>query len=220
MGNHDDLMAEALRAIECLHGEKTVSESGTSDQGAAQGEIALLRSQLAAQRKEMADQSERMAAMAAQMASQNDRLARMTADFEQYRRRVSRDQTSAREQAQERVALAMLPVIDNLERALAHAHEARDFESFLDGIEMTHRLYAQALSKLGCMPYESVGAECDPVYHDVLRKVEDDTNPHNVVIREHLKGYRMHDRVLRPALVDISQRSAKALDVSGGGDEE
>lgn len=217
MGNHDDLMAEALRAIEGLHGEKTVSES-VSESGTTQEEIAALQSKLAAQRKEISEQTERMAVMAAQIATQNDRIARMTADFEQYRRRVTRDQESAREQAQERVALAMLPVIDNLERALAHAHAGRDFESFLDGVEMTHRLYAQALAKLGCTSYESVGAECDPVYHDVLRKVEDDTVPHNVVIREHLKGYRMHDRVLRPALVDISQRGAKALDVSDEGD--
>lgn len=218
MGNHDDLMAEALRAIEGLHGEKAVSEPETPDLGAMQEEIAALQSKLAAQRKENAEQAERIAAMLSQMTLQNDRLARMTADFEQYRRRVARDQESLREQAQERMALAMLPVIDNLERALAHARAARDFESFLEGIEMTHRLYAQALAKLGCVSFESVGVECDPVYHDVLSKVEDDTQPHNVVIREHLKGYRMHDRVLRPALVDISQRSAKALDVSDEGD--
>ncbi len=143
----------------------------------------------------------------AQNKALNDRIVRISADFDNYRKRVLRDQDQNKEQAEERIVTSFLPVIDNLERALNHARQSNDFEKLLQGVEMTYRLYLQTLGKLGCTPFESLGQDCDPNYHDVLQRVIDDEKEHNTIVQEHLKGYIMHDRVLRPALVVVSQHS-------------
>ena len=143
----------------------------------------------------------------AQNKALNDRIVRISADFDNYRKRVLRDQDQNKEQAEERIVTSFLPVIDNLERALNHARQSNDFEKLLQGVEMTYRLYLQTLGKFGCTPFESLGQDCDPNYHDVLQRVIDDEKEHNTIVQEHLKGYIMHDRVLRPALVVVSQHS-------------
>lgn len=148
-----------------------------------------------------------IAELSAQNKALNDRLVRLSADFDNYRKRVLRDQDQNKEQTEERIVTGFLPVIDNLERALAHARQSKDFEKLLQGVEMTYRLYLQALGKLGCVPFESLGKSCDPNYHDVLQRVVDDEKEHNAIVQEHLKGYIMHERVLRPALVVVSQHS-------------
>lgn len=150
-----------------------------------------------------------IAELSAQNKALNDRIVRLSADFDNYRKRVLRDQEQNKEQAEERIVTGFLPVIDNLERALAHARQSKDFEKLLQGVEMTYRLYLQALGKLGCVPFESLGKSCDPNYHDVLQRVIDDEKEHNAIVQEHLKGYIMHERVLRPALVVVSQHSQK-----------
>ena len=70
---------------------------------------------------------------------------------------------------------------------------------------MTGKLYLAVLAKLGCIPFDSMGEICDPVFHDVLQKVVNNDVPNNSIVQEHLKGYIMHERVLRPALVVVAQ---------------
>lgn len=135
----------------------------------------------------------------------NDRLVRVSADFDNYRKRVIRDQELSKNQAEERIVNGFLPVMDNLERALAHAKQSDDYQQLLQGVEMTAKLYLAALAKHGCVPYDSLGNSFDPVYHDVLQRVIDPEKEHNSIVQEHLKGYMMHDRVLRPALVVVAQ---------------
>ena len=159
------------------------------------------------QRKPQAVSTTEIDELHAQNKALNDRIVRISADFDNYRKRVLRDQDQNKEQAEERIVTSFLPVIDNLERALNHARQSNDFEKLLQGVEMTYRLYLQTLGKLGCTPFESLGQDCDPNYHDVLQRVIDDEKEHNTIVQEHLKGYIMHDRVLRPALVVVSQHS-------------
>ena len=160
-------------------------------------------------------------ALQAQVKQLNDRIVRMAADFDNYRKRVTRDQEQQTHQAEERIVLGFLPTMDNLERALAHAHQVNDFAQLLNGIEMTHKLYLSALAKMGCTPFESVGHTCDPVYHDVLSRVVDSDQPHNSIVQEHLKGYMMHERVIRPALVVVSQHEGSDQEsLEGEGGEE
>ncbi len=135
----------------------------------------------------------------------NDKLTRLTSDFDNYRKRVIRDQELNKNQAEERIVTCFLPVMDNLERALVHAKQAQDYDKLLQGVEMTGKLYLAALAKLGCIPFDSMGEICDPVFHDVLQKVVNNDVPNNSIIQEHLKGYIMHERVLRPALVVVAQ---------------
>ena len=134
-----------------------------------------------------------------------EKCARLSEDFDNYRKRVARDQAQMKNQAEERTVLGFLGVMDNFERAIAHARQSSDFEQLMQGVELTSKLYLAALAKLGCTPYNSLGAVCDPVYHDVLQRVIDPSVPHNTVVQEHLRGYIMHDRVIRPALVVVAQ---------------
>ena len=147
-------------------------------------------------------ENEQLKALAKQL---NDRMVRVTADFDNYKKRVVRDQEQNKNQAQERIVTGFLSVMDNLERALSHARQSNDYDQLLQGVEMTAKLFTAALVKQGCTPYDSLGAEFDPVYHDVLSRVIDAEKPHNSIVQEHLRGYMMHDRVLRPALVVVAQ---------------
>ena len=137
----------------------------------------------------------------------SDRLIRVNADFENYRKRITRDQEHMRNQAEERIVASFLSVMDNFERAIAHAKQSSDYEQLLRGVELTSRMYLSTLAKHGCVPFDSVGETFDPNYHDVLQRVIDPDTEDNIIVQEHLKGYKMHDRVLRPALVVVSQKS-------------
>lgn len=135
----------------------------------------------------------------------NERMNRLNTDFENYRKRIQRDQDANKKLAEERIVSIFLPVMDNFERAIIHAKQSQDYEKLLQGVEMTSKLYLAALAKLGCIPFNSMGETFDPVFHDVLQKVVQNDVPNNSIVQEHLKGYIMHERVLRPALVVVAQ---------------
>ena len=137
----------------------------------------------------------------------NDRIVRLTADFDNYRKRIARDQDQMKNQAEERIVSSFLGVMDNFERAIAHAKQSKDYDQLLQGVELTSKQYLSTLAKHGCVPFDSMGKEFDPNYHDVLQRTIDPNVPHNSVVQEHLKGYMMHDHVIRPALVVVAQHS-------------
>ena len=171
--------------------------------------VSELTAALAEARQKADDLQKEIDQMYAVQKQFNDKLIRVSADFDNYRKRVARDQDLMRNQAEERIVTGFLPVMDNLERALVHARQQNDYEQLVQGVEMTSKLYLAALAKHGCIPFESLGETFDPVYHDVLQRVIDPEKPHNLIVQEHLKGYMMHDHVLRPALVVVSQREGE-----------
>jgi molecular chaperone GrpE len=155
----------------------------------------------------LAKANEENAALRASQKQLNDRFVRLSADFDNYRKRVARDQDQVKFQAEERIVSSFLGVMDNFERAIAHAKQSQDYAQLLQGVELTSKMYLATLAKHGCIPFESVGKEFDPVYHDVLQRIIDPDAQHNSIVQEHLKGYTMHDRVIRPALVVVAQHS-------------
>ena len=150
----------------------------------------------------------------------NDRIMRLSADFDNYRKRVTRDQDQVKFQAEERIVSSFLGVMDNFERAISHAKQSQDYAQLLQGVELTSKMYLSTLAKHGCIPFDSVGKEFDPVYHDVLQRIIDPEAPHNSVVQEHLKGYTMHDRVIRPALVVVAQHSEDEEEIPNHSEEE
>ncbi len=133
-----------------------------------------------------------------------DDLKRVAADFDNYRKRALRDQEALVARAHERLVKELLPVLDDLERALvaAEEHEEAKLE---DGVRLVHRELRQALAKEGLVEIETDGA-FDPHVHEALltQSSEDDDGAILQVIQ---KGYRLGDRVLRPARVVVSQGS-------------
>ena len=151
-------------------------------------------------------------ALRAQAKRTHDRLLRTAADFENFRRRARRDAQSAVAQAEEKIASRFLPIIDNLERAIAHGHEngqTDDSQSLLDGVKMVHRQFLVALGECEMEPFESVGEVFDPELHEAIQQAESDA-PRNTVTLEVQKGYRRGQRLVRPAMVVVSGGPAGA----------
>lgn len=129
---------------------------------------------------------------------------RLKAEFENYRKRVARDQEDAERRAGQRIVSEILPAIDNLERALAHAEESGEGPELASGVRMVLQQLTDVLAKEGVEPIDPVGAAFDPHVHQAVGQAHRTDVPEGTVVEVYLKGYRMHGRVLRPAMVVVS----------------
>lgn len=144
---------------------------------------------------------------AKQEAKENyDRLLRVSAEFENYKKRTAREQTDLKKYANEALIKDLLSVVDNLERAIdSAANESKDISNFLEGVKMTHQEVLKILKKYHVNPIESVGNQFDPCYHQAVMQTDTSDYPANTIIQELQKGYLIHDRLLRPAMVVVSK---------------
>jgi len=131
------------------------------------------------------------------------RYLRLAADFENFKRRKAQEITDVRRYESEDAALAMLPVLDNLRRAVEHAGEAGAEEFFVSGLQLVVREFETALERIGVVPVPAVGERFDPTMHDAIAAEESDNVDEDTVIAELVPGYRLHDRLLRPAIVRV-----------------
>ena len=137
----------------------------------------------------------------------HDRMLRVAADFENYKKRAAREKEELIKFSNEEVIKAILPFVDNLERAVDHSEKARDVESLVEGVKLTIQQLLQALSKFGLSPIESLGKPFDPAFHEAVMVVATDQHQPNHVVEEFRKGYLLHDRLIRPAAVSVSKPS-------------
>jgi len=140
-----------------------------------------------------------------------DRLARRQADFENYRKRVDRERTETYNRVVADVASKVLGVLDNLKRALetessVEASESDEFRHFLSGVDLIYKQLSGVLEALGVKPIISVGEQFNPHIHEaVVTEVTDEVEP-DTVVQEIRAGYRLGDRLIRPALVKVATR--------------
>jgi molecular chaperone GrpE len=128
---------------------------------------------------------------------------RALADFDNYRKRVQREQESAAQAGKRQLVLALLDVMDDFERALAYANTAP--ESILAGARVIHQRLMDLLQAQGVVPYTSAGQPFDPALHDAIEVINTDQAAPGVVLNELSHGYRGGDEVLRPARVRVAQ---------------
>ena len=133
-----------------------------------------------------------------------DRLLRTAAEFDNYRKRVERDRRDQAEAATATSLTGLLPIIDDLERALK-APVGADAEGFRKGIELIHQQMLELLRKRGVKAIEAVGAEFDPRYHQAVAHESSPDHPDGAVIEEFARGYMLGDRLLRPAMVKVAK---------------
>ncbi len=145
-------------------------------------------------------------------AEPDERYLRLAADFENFRRRKTQELRDSSRYASEDAAKALLPVLDNLRRAVAHAAEAGTEEFFVSGLELVLREFEAALEKLGVVPIDAEGQPFDPSLHEAIGSVDGGDVAVDTVVDEVQRGYRLHDRVLRPSLVRVAHPAA-----AGGG---
>jgi len=131
-----------------------------------------------------------------------DRLTRVSADFDNYKKRVGREKDEAIKFGNEKAFKEIIPVVDNLRRALAAAPEADT--TFVEGVKLVSKQLEDALARFGVVGFDSLGKPFDPVRHEAVGSRPDATVPAQHVCEEYQRGYMLHDRLLRPALVIVS----------------
>ncbi len=159
-----------------------------------------------------AGQEAALAAKTQEIERLQDRVLRLQAEFDNYKKRMAREKTEFFKFANESLLLEFLPVLDNLERALASARAEETPPPLADGIEMIARLFLGTLEKFGVKPMEAVGKPFDPTLHQAVAQVEAPEGSENLVVDEIQKGYLLEGRVLRPAMVRVSRASAAGSD--------
>jgi molecular chaperone GrpE len=164
---------------------------------AAQAEVSILEDEVArlkSERQELVDQ-----------------MARRQADFDNYRKRLERERTETYGRVAADVAAELLPVVDNLRRALeaeasSAAGESEEFRNFLRGVELIARQLNGVLEQLGVQEVEAVGRPFDPHFHEAVATEHSDEHEPDTVTQEIQRGYRIGERLLRPAMVKVATR--------------
>jgi molecular chaperone GrpE len=135
---------------------------------------------------------------------------RAMADMENLRKRSQREKEDLAKFGNEMILREILPVVDNLERALEHAVQDKTNDGLLAGVQMTLDQFGKVLEKFNVVPIESVGQVFDPALHQAMGQQETGDFPANTVAQEMQKGYLLNDRLLRPALVMVAKAPAVA----------
>lgn len=148
-----------------------------------------------------------------------DRLARVSADFDNFKKRVQREKQDAIKFANEGLLKELLPVVDNMNRAVAALSSANGDDKLLEGIKLVAKQFDDTLTKVGVMGFVSLGQPFDPGRHEAVGSRPDDEIAAQHVCEEYQRGYMLHDRLLRPALVIVSAGPSTASPPSGSSDD-
>ena len=187
----EEALHEATEAVEARHSEREEGEAGE-------------------------DEAAETEALRGELAALQEKMIRLQADFDNFRRRALKEREEAHQYGHENLVKDLLPSVDNLDRAIEHARKSDggDFESMLQGVELVQRELLGALESHGVSEIEAERVAFDPNVHEAMAQREDDSVPTNTVIEVFQKGYRLRDRLLRPARVVVSTPAA------GGGEGE
>ena len=134
-----------------------------------------------------------------------DRLLRVSADFENYKKRSARETEEFRKYANQSLLKEMLSVVDNLELAINSSNDQKKTDKHLiEGLNLTLNEILRVFEKFNVKPIEAHGKTFDPAFHEAVMREETDDFPENSVVSEFQKGYLIHDRLLRPAMVVVA----------------
>ena len=139
-----------------------------------------------------------------------ERVLRTAADAENFKKRLQREREEQTRYANETFMRELLPVIDNLERALQHSADAPNQEGLVDGLNMTLKGFFDTLARFGCTVIEAIGKTFDPNFHEAVSQEESSKVEPNTVLKELQKGYMLKERLLRPAMVIVSKPPSEA----------
>lgn len=140
----------------------------------------------------------------AELAAANDRNLRLMAEFDNFRRRSAREQLEIIETANGKLLEKLSEVLDNFERAFASENKAKDLETFEKGMQMIHDQFAKVLTDAGLEQIDPTGEEFDPNCHEALMQQPSETVPENHIVTVFMKGYKIKNKILKPAKVIVS----------------
>lgn len=171
-------------------------------------QLDIARKDLDAARVQLEDARSAQEAAEKRAQEASDRTARLQADWENFRRRTAAERVAERDRATEKLVMSILPVLDDMERAIAHANTIEnmgdDFKSFVDGVSAVHTKLLGAIEKEGVEVIDPAGQPFDPLEHQAVGRVEDASQYDETVNDVYQKGYRMGDHVIRTAMVTVT----------------
>ncbi len=201
---------EALRAVEQAEARRAVDAPAPGEAGGDAGTDAGGAARLAAE----LDLSQALARETKQKLDEvHDRWLRAVADLENYRKRAQREKEEVQKFGIERLLLDLLPVLDNLDRALAVAPAG---DPLVDGVKLVRASLEQVLGRHGVKPFSALGQRFDPARHEALLQVPTTDAEPGTVVLEHGRGFTLADRLVRPAMVGVAVAPAPAG--AGGGE--
>lgn len=152
----------------------------------------------------------------AEAARNKDQWMRTAADFDNFRKRSRREIDDARKGGREDLLKELLPVFDNLERAIQSAQRAQEVKPVADGLQMILRQFVDTLARINIQKVATTGKEFDPTVHEAIQQVETDEHPAGTIVAEVQPGYLQGERLVRPAMVIVAKPKAAASDESAG----
>jgi molecular chaperone GrpE len=203
--NENALHSERNAAEKEKSAASAASEEAEREEIAANTELPPVEENAGGSLKEL---EEALARKEAEAAANWDKFVRERADLENYRKRVQREKEDLLKYGNESLLLEILPIIDNMERALSHSSE-ESLSAVIEGVELTLSMLLSALKKFGVSPIEAVGKMFDPAYHQAMVQVESKEHAPNTIIEEFQKGYMLNDRLLRASLVSVAAAPKK-----------
>jgi molecular chaperone GrpE len=192
--------------------EETADGEEASTEDAAEEEVVTERAdeepEATAPEEPAAEEADLEAALAAarsEASSYLDDLRRLQADFDNYRKRMLREQTARIASASQALVARLLPVLDNFELAVSHAEQSRDFDRMLKGVEMVFGELREVLQAEGLVKIEAEGKPFDPERHEAVVAVEQEGSEPGTVVDVVRTGYELRGKVLRPAMVKVAK---------------
>jgi molecular chaperone GrpE len=155
------------------------------------------------------DLMDKLAEAEKKVAENYDKYVRAVAEFDNYRKRAIREKADAIKYGNENLLRDILPLVDNVDRALEHADTSDDFEAFKKGLKMLHEQLLCCLRKYGVQVIEAAGQDFDPNIHEAMLQVVSDEHATGKVVNEFERGYLLNGRLLRPAKVCVCKQPEK-----------
>ncbi|MGZ6071753.1 MAG: nucleotide exchange factor GrpE [Myxococcaceae bacterium] len=207
----DDVIAAALESVEKQRETAAAGDLAVGPGGAQEEELAPLRTRI-----EELEARERE--LSTQVSQERERALRAAADLDNARKRAQRERDEVVRFGLERVLKDLLPVIDNLDRALDLGERTGKWDGLAEGVRMTRKLLEDTLAKQGLKAFSARGQPFDPHLHEAMGHEERQDLPANSVSTEVLRGFTLYDRLVRPALVMVARPPAPgpAAEDSGG----
>lgn len=208
----EDLIRAALESVERgAGGVGGLAAEVAADPSPAERELAEVRAQLDLSVTRARETLDRLK-------DTHERYLRAAADLDNFKKRAAREREEAERFGVQRLLKDLLPVLDNLERALAHVDVKNPLA---EGVLATRRMFEEAIGRYGVKSFTALGQPFDPNKHEAMQQLETSEVPPGTVVAEMVRGYLLHDRLIRPALVTVSaappvsNRATAAAGVSG-----
>ena len=183
--------------------EKVTEEVSASPEASEEGDDSVDKETEVSDREPTV--GERAADAESKYKEMQDRYLRLNAEFDNYKKRMMRENSDRLKYFNMELIKELLPSVDNLERAISHAgDENSDLENMIEGLQTVYKGMQEAFGKFGVSEIESIGKEFDPNCHQAVGMIESQEVPENHVAEECLKGYYLHDRIIRPTMVRVS----------------